>query len=128
MALWMLKILESKSWVFWWIKRESGRNVVLVHKKWDTKSENHFFRCIESLKFVVYSGWCIDDNGNIVNTWGRWGWLSKMLVFEKNKKNSRIFVNNLQTFGVNMANESSKNSWFYFVFDFEFWVIFATRP
>ena len=45
-----------------------------------------------------HGGWYIDCNENIVNTWWRWWWLSKILIFEKSND---IFVNNSNS-GMNM--------------------------
>ncbi|CAG7876399.1 unnamed protein product [Brassica rapa] len=33
-----------------------------------TRNQNRFFRYIKSFKLVVHSSWCIDGNGNILNT------------------------------------------------------------
>ncbi|KAG5396887.1 hypothetical protein IGI04_018701 [Brassica rapa subsp. trilocularis] len=38
---------------------------ILELRKKECKS---IFRCIKSFKLVIHGGWCIDGNGNIVNT------------------------------------------------------------
>ena len=68
-----------------WNERESERQIVCVCKKWGYEDEDVDFNWILSMKLVAHGGWCIDDNGNTVNTWWIWWWPNKTIISKKKK-------------------------------------------
>ena len=128
MALWTIKFLESKSWVFFrWIWRESKEMLFLVHKNWERKSVNRFLGALRA------SNWLFMVVGVLMIMAILWileedeGGRVKYAFSKEMKKNDGIFVNNLNFEGERIKSKFKKKTWVSFVFDFKFWVIFAKK-
>ena len=67
---------------------------------------------------VVYGGWGIDDNDNLVITWRWWSWESKNAIFEKKKK-LMAFSWIIWLVGWIEQNQFPKKGKVRFVFDFK---------
>lgn len=59
---------------FGWILRESVRYVVCVDKKCERMRKNRNFKALTPSIWLFMVVEVFDVNGNIVNTWWRWGW------------------------------------------------------